>query len=436
MEGSRTLKKNAAPTPFDAAPTDQLSAPALRRVIGLPLLVLYGLGVTVGAGIYVLIGTTSARAGLYAPSSFLLASFVMVFSACSFAELSGRIPQSAGEAIYVDTGFKRTWLTLATGFGVIFSAVIAAATISLGCAGYLAAVLEAVFPVTVAIPRWVLIAAIVTLMGAIASRGIRESVLFAGVLTTLEIVGLLLIIIAGYRHNPAMFEQVSAVIPPLGDQQAWLGVFSASLIAFFAFIGFDDTVNLVEETRNPTRTMPLAIGITLGLVTVIYFLVTFVAVTTLGTEELAASEAPLGLLFARLTGLSPLVISLIAVFATLNGIVIQIIMASRVIYGLGKKGRVPEILARIHPATRIPRNATVLVTSGILVLALLVPLERLAELTSQIILAVFALVNMALVLIKWRGEPAKENVFTIPMVVPIVGAVTCLALLLGSLVVP
>jgi len=408
--------------------------PTLRRVIGLPLLILYGLGVTIGAGIYVLIGATAARAGVYAPTSFLVASFVMMFSACSFAELSGRIPQSAGEAIYVDAGFGRGWLTVATGLGIVASAVVAAATIGLGCAGYLGSVIETILGGEVAVPRLALVGGIVVLMGAVALRGIRESVLFAGALTLLEIVGLLVIIGAGFARNPGLLSEIPSVIPSPGDGAAWFGVFGASLIAFFAFIGFDDTVNLVEETRDPARVMPIAIGTTLVLVTVIYFFVSLVAVRTLGAEELAASEAPLGLLFGQLTGLSPLILSIIAVFATMNGIVIQIIMASRVLYGLGKEGHLPAAFARVHPVRRIPRNATLLVTALVLVFAFLVPLERLAEMTSQMILAIFVLINLSLWRIKRRGDAAPDGIFTVPVAIPVFGAIASLLLLVGSVV--
>ncbi|HBN31224.1 MAG TPA: amino acid permease, partial [Rhodobacteraceae bacterium] len=125
----------------------------------------------------------------------------------------------------------------------------------------------------------------------------------------------------------------------MSDTVALQGVFAASLIAFFAFIGFDDVVNLVEETRNPTKTMPWAIAISLVLVTVIYFLVVFVAVQSVPIDQLAGSEAPIGLLFERLTGFSPLAITLVAIVATLNGVVIEIVMAARVVYGLGRRGR-------------------------------------------------------------------------------------------------
>ncbi|MCP4072737.1 MAG: amino acid permease [Hyphomicrobiales bacterium] len=411
------------PAPSEIDPPGE--EPKLRRAIGLPLLVLYGLGITIGAGIYVLIGSVAAKAGDFAPTSFLFAAVVMAFSAASFAEFSGRIPQSAGEAVYVDAGFGQNWLTLATGLFIVFSATIAGAAIAIGCAGYISTI--------VPLPPSLIVAAIIILMGLLAARGIRESVMFAGVLTVIEILGLVIIIVSGYWSEPAMFGKISSAIPAFDDTAALTGIFSASLIAFFAFIGFDDVVNLVEETHNPKRTMPWAIGISLIAVTVIYFLVVFVAVQTVPAEELAGSAAPIGLLFERLTGISPLGITLIAIFATLNGVVIEIIMASRVIYGLGKKGHLPGRLSRVDPVTQTPLNATLLITAVMLAGALFVSLDFLVTTTSQIILAVFALVNLALVVVKLRGDPAPEGVFTVPVVLPVFGAVSCIFLLLGPL---
>jgi amino acid transporter len=401
--------------------------PTLRRAIGLPLLVLYGLGITIGAGIYVLIGAATAKAGIYAPTSFLFAAVVMTFSALSFAEFSGRIPQSAGEAIYVDAGFNIDWLTLLVGLSIIFSATIAGAAISLGCAGYVAELLP--------LPRWIIVSVIILLMGGLAARGVVESVAFAGVLTVVEVLGLLVIVVAGVNHDPTMVTRVPEVFPEWGDMAAVSGIMGASLIAFFAFIGFDDVVNLVEETRDPARTMPWAIILSLIAVTVIYFLVVFVAVQSVPHEDLAGSDAPVGLLFERLTGMSPFGITLIAIVATLNGVVIEIIMAARVVYGLGRRGRLPEALARVNAKTRTPLNATVLITGAMLVMALSIPLDFLVSLTSQIILAVFTLVNLSLVRVKLRGDVAPDGIFIIPIAFPAIGVLTCLLLLFGPLII-
>jgi amino acid transporter len=397
----------------------------LKRAIGLIPLVLYGLGVTIGAGIYVLVGETAARAGYYAPASFLLAAFVMSFSAASFAEFSSRIPQSAGEAAFVEAAFSRNWLTLLTGGAIILSGIVAAAAISLGCAGYLSLLVE--------FPDHVLVPMIVCTMGLMAAWGIRESVTFAGILTVLEIAGLLGIIVAGFGNNPSLLIRIPEAFPPLDDHTALSAIFSASLIAFFAFVGFDDVINIVEETIDPARIMPWAIGITLAAVTVLYCLVSIVALDALPLEELSASRAPIGLMFERLTGFSPIAITLIAIFATLNGVVIQIIMASRVAYGLARKGYLPASVGQVHPVTRTPLVGTALITGAVLVLAFFVRLDQLAQWTSQIILSVFLLVNLALIRVKLRGDPVPREIFQVPVIVPILGALTCFLLLVAPL---
>jgi amino acid transporter len=410
----------------DGQPGAGTGEPRLRRSIGLAGLVLYGLGVTIGAGIYVLVGETVLRAGSHAPAAFLLSAFVMAFTAASFAELSGRVPQAAGEAVYVEAGFHRGWLTLTVGLAVLIEATIAAAAIAVGASGYLAQL--------VPLPGPLLISAIVLLMATVAAWGIRESVAIAGAMTLIEVAGLLVIIVSGIGMEPsALAELPAALAPSLSDAAAISGVLSASLIAFFAFIGFDDIVNLVEEARNPGRDLPWAIGISLALVTLIYVLISFVASTALPVEALAQTNAPISLLFEELTGLPPLAITLIAIMATMNGVVIILIMAARVTYGLSREGRLPAWLGEVSPKTRTPVRATLLVAGAVLVLALFTPLELLAETTSAIMLGVFFMINLALLRLKMAGVPGPAHGFTAPAIVPFAGAACCFALLAGAL---
>ena len=261
----------------------------------------------------------------------------------------------------------------------------------------------------------------------------KNSLLFAGALTVIEILGLLVIIGAGFLDQPDLLSKVPNAFPPLSDGMALNGVLGASLVAFFAFIGFDDVVNMAEETQNPKTTMPRAILISLGAVTIIYFFVVFVAVNTVPLDTLSTSTAPVGLLFEELTGLSPLGITLVAIVATINGVVIEIIMASRVVYGLSAKGKLPPILGKVSPKTRIPLNATLLITATMLGLALFVPLDELVEWTSQLILLAFTLVNLALIRIKSRREEAPKGTFIVPTVIPVLGALTSATLLLAPL---
>ncbi len=399
--------------------------PTLNRAITLPLLVFYGLGVTVGAGIYVLVGATAAQAGIYAPVSFLLAAFVMLFSAGSFSELSGRYPQSAGEAAYVEAAFKTPSLTVITGGLLLLAATVSASAIAVGCAGYIATLID--------IPLWIIIVCTVFISGLVAAWGIVESVKFAAVFTLIEVAGLVVVVIAGMWHQPELIVALPSVFPAPDDLPALTAIATTSLLAFFAFIGFDGMVNIVEETENPARNMPLGIFITLVIATLLYFAVAAVAVLTLPLEELGNSTAPISLLFERLTGISPLAITLVAIGATLNGIVIQTILASRIIYGMAKVGRLPKGLAALSPRTRTPLIATVLVTLCTLIFALFFPISILAERTTQVVLAVFVLINLSLLRIKWRGDPAPHGVFITPSFVPMIGFVTCIAMLFGPL---
>ncbi|MEX0627455.1 MAG: amino acid permease, partial [Cucumibacter sp.] len=359
--------------------------PQLRRSLTLPLLVLYGLGTTIGAGIYVLIGVTAERAGMYAPVAFIVAGVVMVFSAGSFAEFARRHPVSAGEAAYTKAGFGSPMAGTLVGMIVIVESITAAAAIALGSTGYI--------EVFVDLPGEIVIAAVVLAMGAVAAAGILESVLFASIMTLIEVAGLVAILAGGFGGDPGMIGRLGEVFPGSFDPGVWSGIFGAGLLAFFAFIGFEDMVNVAEETREPEKTMPVAIFLTLGIVMAIYFLVAAVTVLSVPIGELAASNAPLGLVFERVTSLPPQAISAIAIVATLNGVIIQMILASRVIYGLASAGSLPKGLGRVNRMTRTPLVATALVAGAVLVLALGFDLEGLAETTSRLTLLVFVLVN-------------------------------------------
>jgi amino acid transporter len=257
----------------------------------------------------------------------------------------------------------------------------------------------------------------------------------AGVLTLIEIGGLALIVVAGIGHDPSILLRLGEVVPHSFDPVIWSGVFSAGLLAFFAFIGFEDLVNIAEEVKNPLKVLPWAIFLTLTLSTLIYVTVVSVAVLSVPVEGLAASKAPLGYVYERVTGGSPLVISAIAIVATLNGIIVQMIMASRVLYGLSAQGDLPEILSQVSSATRTPLIATALVTAIILVLALVFPIEGLAEMTSRVTLTIFSLVNLALLSLKLREDTHPEGMFTVALWVPVAGLGLSLLLLVHDAIV-
>jgi amino acid transporter len=406
--------------PADATPDE----PHLLRSLTLTHAVLYGLGVTIGAGIYVLVGAAAGRSGMHAPLAFVGAALLMSFTAASFAELGTRMPVSASEAAYVEAAFRRSWLSLAVGLLVVAAATVSAATISAGSAGYIA--------VFVPLPAGWIIAGVVLAMGAVACLATVHSVSFAGLMTVVEVGGLGLIILAGMTRGGEVVVRLPEMWPAAMDSAAWAGVAGTSLTAVFAFIGFEHLVNVAEEMKQPGRTLPRALFLTLGLTALIYGVIVWIAVIAVPPAELARSSAPLALVFERLTGFPLVTMSAIAVVATLNGVIVHIIMIGRVLYGLADQGNLPKFLTRLHPLTRTPIVATTIGVAAILILALAVPLVGLADLTSRLTLAIFAIVNAALIRIKLRGDASPEGSFTCPLWVPFAGLVSSVALLLAD----
>lgn len=367
-----------------AGPLDR--SPKLRRTLTLPWLVFYGVGVTVGAGIFALIGEILRLAGDLAPLSFLVAGVIAGATGLSYALLARVYPRAGGEAVFVNRGLGRR-LGWAAGAGVAATGVISSAVIALAFAGYASTLAP--------VPQPALVAFLVAALGLLAAWGIRESVLFAALVTFLE-VGTLAIVMAAGLPSLGDLPAASAL---LGVDRGWTAVFpvsAAAIIAFFAFIGFEDIENMAEETVHPSRNVPLAIFWTLGVTVVIYVTLALIATAAPGRAEIAASPAPMALLFERVTGLDGRPVAAMAAIAMVNGILIQIVMASRVLYGMAQEGLAPAWLGDVHESRRTPVRATFVVVAAILALAFAFPLVRLAEATSMVVLAVFALVNLSL----------------------------------------
>lgn len=387
--------------------------------------VLYGLGVTIGAGIYALVGSTISLAGVHAPVAFVLAALIMVFPAACFAELSGRYPYAAAEARFVREGFGSRALFVVVGLGVAMIGIVSAAAIAHGAVGYLSSAVPLSPPV--------LLALVIGGCAIVASLGIQSSVGIAGVLTLVEIGGLLLIIGGGLWAGRDIAGQAALAVPAILSLPVWAGVMAASLLAFFAFIGFEDIDSIAEETTNPQKTLSRGIFLTLGITTLLYLGVVLTVLATIDLAEIASHPAPLTLTFTRNTGLPEIVLVVIASVATLNGVIVQILMAGRVIFGMARDGELPARLARLSPRTATPVFATMVCAAATLGLALAFPIVRLAEATSGITLAVFALVCLALARIRARGTPAPAGTFRVYRWVPMTGAVACIGLLVAGL---
>lgn len=385
------------------------------------MLTFYGLGTILGAGIYVLVGKVSLQAGVYAPLAFLLASFIAFFTAVSYAELSSSFPKSAGEAFYVRKAFKQRGFSILVGWLVIFTGLVSAAALTRGFVGYL--------HVFVVIPPWVSILLLVLLMGGIAIWGIHISATMIMGITIIEVCGLL-IIIALASSDWSNLVTVYQLSPKL-DFSAFAGILSGAFLAFYAYIGFEDMVNVAEEVKHPEKNLPFAIFWALGLATVLYLLVTLAVMAALPLEKLMHSNAPLAT-FIENKGYSPTLITLISLIAIINGAMVQLIMASRVIYGMAKQGNAPQFFARVNKQTKTPIPATIFVMFIILLLALWLDVSALAKITSVIILFVFIMVHLALIRLKLQkvrlGKGVVYSIFF-----PIVGIILSILFLLTQL---
>lgn len=390
----------------------------LRRVLGLGALTYYGMGTILGAGIYVLVGKVAGYAGLYAPIAFLLAGLVAFCTAFSYAELAARYPHSAGAAVYVREGLGMRALSVMVGGLVVLVAVVTCASLVRGFVGYLHVFVHA--------PDWLGMVAAIAVLWALASWGIGESVRAASLITLIEIGGLFLILGVSGPSLATLPDRLPELLPPF-TLDVWTGIALGTFIAFYAFLGFEDMVNVAEEVRDPQRNMPRAILLALGVATLLYLLVALAAVLSLPQEELARSAAPLADMYVQATGRSPESIAVISLFAVSNGALIQIIMGSRVLYGMSRKRWLPAWLGRVSMRTRTPLPATGVIALAALALALWLPLLSLAKATSFLILIVFALVNLSLLWLKQR-IPAVAGVRCYPLWLPAVGLVSTLGL--------
>ena len=390
----------------------------LKRNLTLPLLTLYGLGNILGAGIYVLVGKVAGIAGLGTPLAFLIAMLVAGLTAFSYMELAGRFPVSASVSVYLHKAFGRRWLSVLIGVAMILGGIASAAALSQGFAGYLR--------LYVNVPASVASVGIILVIGLIAIKGIKESAVLAAVFTLIEIIGLLLIIWVGRNaFTQAAVSDVLRIDPILGTG----GVIAGAFLAFYAFIGFEDMVNVSEEVKNPRKTMPLAILFSLLISTVLYIIVVIVAVTIVSPQDLSTSSAPLALVYERTGAQGAIVLTSIGLLAAVNGIVVQIIMGSRVLYGLAKQGWIHDKFLKLHKTNQTPIFATICIIAAMILATLTLPIVSLAKVTSLLLLGIFILVNASLISVK-RKQKIHKGYISVPIAIPILGVICSSGLIL------
>ncbi len=402
-----------------------ITEPKLNRNIPLWLITFYGIGTIVGAGIYVLIGEISSESGKFTPFSFLISAIIVSFSAFSYSELSSRFPRSAGEATYMQEAFSKKWLSSLVGWAIVLIGIVSSATIAKGFVGY--------FQVLFDLPAWVCITLLVSILCLISIWGVSLSLKVAAVMTIIGIIGIVLLIYFGSKNLAVLKDNFQDFIPPF-DIKIWSNIFVGAFIAFYAYVGFEDIVNMAEEVKNPKRNLPIAILISLIVTTILYIIVSLVVVTSLPIDVLSNTRSPFTTLIELNSNFPISIITIISIMAIINGALIQIIMSSRVLYGMASQKISLNFFGHINKRTKTPDYATIFVGLIVLTLALCFPLITLAKASSLIILSVFMLINLSLLFIKLRKKESVETYINLPIIVPIFGFMLCLFLVIAQLV--
>jgi len=400
----------------------------LRRTLGFWALVAYGIGDILGAGIYALMGKIAGISGMYAWLAFAVAMAVAGLTAISYAELGRRFPRSGGEAYFCQQAFGWPTVSLMIGWLVFSSGVVSLATVSRASADYALAP----WPAASETLHAGIVGTFLLVLTGINFWGIRESSLANIFCTLVESSGLIIVLVVGIiflagREAPPL--PPAAAVGAAAGGLNWSLIIQGSALAFFAFIGFEDMVNVSEEVKDPQRNMPRAILTALLVAGSVYVLVAWVATQVVAPDELAAAQGPLLLVVQRAAPAFPAwIFVMIALFAVANTGLLNYVMGSRLLYGMAQEGLLPRWLGALHPRTQTPYAAILVILAVALSLAITGTIQMLAGTTSFLLLLVFATVNLSLVAIKYR-EGGEKNKRRLGLVVPLAAAATSLALM-------
>ncbi len=396
----------------------------LKRVIGPKLLTLFIIGDILGAGIYALVGEVGAEVGGAIWTAFL-ASFVLAFfTAFAYAELVSKYPRAAGAALYTHKAFRAPFFTFVVAFAVMSSGIASASTLARAFAGdYLSEFVD--LPLVLAALIFIL------LVAAINSRGIAESVKLNVVLTSIEVIGLIIIVVIGVAALGEGSGDFSRNFEFKEGESVFGAIVAGVALSFYAMIGFEDSVNVAEETKQPSRNYPRALFIGIAVAGTIYLLVTLTASLVVPTDQLSGSDAPLlEVVEVGPLGISTRLFAFIALMAVSNSALINMIMASRIVYGMAEQGIVSRLFARVLPERRTPIVAIVFTTLIAVVLISTGDLATLADTTVLLLLFVFTIVNIAVLVL--RREDVEHEHFTAPSVFPVIGAIVSVALIFDT----
>ena len=385
----------------------------LKRTLGLAECIFFGVGSILGAGIYTLIGKVAGLSGNFIWLSFLMASVSALFTAFSYAELSAAFPKAGGEYMYAKKAFgKKTGIFL--GVTISLNGIVSGATVAIGFAGY--------FAELIGINLLIGSLGIIVLIFVVNISGIKQSSVVNIIFTIIEVGGLLFVI---YSAFPSIGKINYIELPPSG----YNGILAASALAFFAYIGFEEIVKLAEETINPEKNIPRALFISSVIVIVIYSLVTVCAVSVIPYEELGKSESPLADIIGKKNGKTGVVIiSVIALFATANTILSNMLGSSRVLLNMSKETKALKLLSYVSLKRKTPLAALILILIIMCGFALIGNIETIARIATVFIFITFIIVNLSVIVLRIR-EKEMVRPYRIPLSIKNIPAISVLGIL-------
>ncbi|MFF2108228.1 APC family permease [Rhodococcus koreensis] len=404
--------------------------PSLKRVMGPGLLLLFIVGDILGTGIYALTGKVANQVGGAVWLPFLVAFVVAIITAFSYLELVTKYPKAAGAALYTHKAFGVHFLTYMVAFAVMCSGITSASTASRAFAANFVEAFHLDFSTGIGITLLGL--GFMTVVGLVNFRGVSESVKTNVVLTCVELSGLLIIIMIGLWAlgvGDGDFSRVTTF--DTGDRSALGAVVAGTALAFFAMVGFEDSVNMAEECKEPSRIFPKVLLTGLIITGCIYVFVSVTAIALVPVSELGEGDTPLLKVVQAGAPAFPIgIFAFITMFAVANTALINMLMASRLLYGMSREGVLPPPLGRVHSTRRTPYVAIVFTT--LLAFGLITFVGEVPELggtTALLLLGVFTIVNITVLVL--RRQPVEHKYFRVPTILPIIGALTC-----GFLVTP
>lgn len=379
--------------------------PALQRRIGTFEALFYGLGIIIGAGIYVLIAPATETAGNAVWLSFLLAAILATLTGLSYAELGSMFPKAAAEYVYIRRAYKNNFYAFIIGWMIIFTGIVSISAVSLGFTGYFADLFDVSEETSIKFVPIISIG-LIGLMSFVNFLGIKEASKINLIMTSTVILGLIIIIALGLGN----FGSVDYFEMPFGLG----GVMVAASLIFFAYLGFEEIVNVAEETKNPKRVLPKAIILSVIISTILYVFTSLAVVSIVGWEALSQSKAPLADAAFNVLGTTGRhVISGIALFATGSTVLGLILVVSRMMWGMSREGAFPKIFSKIH-GRGTPATAILITAIGSAIFVFLGDIGHVASVTSMGSLIIFVAVNAALVWLRYK-RPDLQRPFKIPL---------------------